>query len=413
MLEALESVVKRVDNNGEPLRYRWVILMLCALCFLFTFITRFTWPPLMPVVVTALGMTMGQAGAFMSAFYLGYVITQIPAGILADRYGVRVILSLSLIIEGIATMTLSLLDSYEVGFNLRILAGLGAGAVFASCSRALVEWFPPEEQGLAFGLLMAAPSGGILATNVLVPYLNQSFGWHGAFQAVGSLTLTAGILILLFMKSNCNYKEKTGNITEGLRFILGNRNLMLTAATGFFLMWLQLGTATWANAYIKSLGFSISQAGQVMAWYGLGGVIAPLVSGIISDRLGGRKSLVLAALVAVVPTTILFGQQTSFSMLCILGFAAGFMSYTVNPQLTIMISQFAGMKWTATANGVSNFLFQLASLLSPWFIGVVIDSTGIFDYVWWILAMGPVISILFIIGVREKSLIRLGMECKY
>ncbi|MBP2656893.1 MAG: sugar phosphate permease, partial [Firmicutes bacterium] len=77
----------------------------------------------------------------------------------------------------------------------------------------------------------------------------------------------------------------------------------------------------------------------------------------------------------------------------------------VNPQLTIMISQFAGMKWAATANGVSNFLFQLASLLSPWFIGLVIDSTGIFDYVWWILAMGPVLSIFFVIGVREKSLI--------
>ncbi|XFO64424.1 putative sulfoacetate transporter SauU [Sporomusa silvacetica DSM 10669] len=387
--------------------------MLCALCFLFTFITRFTWPPLISVVVPALGMTMGQAGAFMSAFYLGYLITQIPAGVLADRYGARVILSLSLLIEGTATMTLSLIDSYELGFNLRILAGFGAGAVFASCSRALVEWFPPKEQGLAFGLLMAAPSGGILITNVLVPHLNQSLGWHGAFLAVGSLTFTAGVLILLLMKSNCTYNEKIGDVSEGLRLIFGNRDLMLTAATGFFLMWLQLGTATWANAYIKSLGFSISQAGQVMAWYGLGGVVAPLVSGIMSDRLDCRKPLVLAALVAVIPTTILFGQQTSFSMLCIVGLAAGFMSYIVNPQLTIMISQFAGMKWAATANGVSNFLFQLASLLSPWFIGLVIDSTGIFDYVWWILAMGPVVSILFILGVREKSVIQLGMGCKY
>ena len=408
MLLPLESLVKLVQNDEAPLRYRWVILTLCALCFLFTFITRFTWPPLISVVVPALGMTMGQAGAFMSAFYIGYVITQIPAGILADRYGARIILSVSLIIEGIATMTLSMIESYEVGFNLRILAGLGAGAVFSSCSRALVEWFPPEEQGLAFGLLMAAPSGGILATNVLVPHLNQSLGGHGAFQVVGALTFTAGILILVLMRSRRASNEKSGAISEGFRKILGNRDLMLTAASGFFLMWLQLGTATWANAYIKSLGFSINQAGQVMAWYGLGGVIAPLVSGIMSDRLVGRKALVITALLAVVPTTVLFGHQTSFTMLCIVGFASGFMSYIVNPQLTVMISQFAGIKWAATANGISNFLFQLASLLSPWFIGLVIDSTGNYNLVWWILAVGPVISTFLVLSVRQKP----GMQAR-
>ena len=60
-----------MQNRTESLQYRWVILVLCVLCFLFSFITRFTWPPLISVIVPALGMSMGQAGGFMSAFYLG------------------------------------------------------------------------------------------------------------------------------------------------------------------------------------------------------------------------------------------------------------------------------------------------------------------------------------------------------
>lgn len=390
-------------NDAAYSKYRWVILLLCAVCFLFTFVTRFTWPPLISVVVPALGMSMSQAGAFMSAFYLGYVVTQIPAGMLADRFGVRLILAFSLIAEGLATMSLSLIHSYDVGFALRIMAGLGAGAVFSSCSRALVEWFPAREQGLAFGILFAAPSGGILVTNILVPPLNQTLGWHGAFQSVGSLTFVAGLLVLLFMRSNRAVAYKQDNVLVGLRYIFSNRLLMLTAAAGFCLMWLQLGIATWANVYIKNLGFSVSDAGQVMALYGLGGVIAPLLSGVISDRLGNRGWLAVAGLVLTVPITLLFGAQTNFAALCAAAFAGGFTSYAVNPQLTVMISQFAGMTWAATANGVSNFLFQLASLVSPLVIGLVLDVSGNFNYVWWILSLGPVIAILLLLRVQAES----------
>lgn len=56
--------MQTVGDSQKMFRYRWVILSLCAGCFLFTFITRFTWPPLIPVVVPALGMKMSQAGQF-------------------------------------------------------------------------------------------------------------------------------------------------------------------------------------------------------------------------------------------------------------------------------------------------------------------------------------------------------------
>lgn len=391
-----------MQNNVKPARYRWVILLLCVLCFLFSFITRFTWPPLIAVIVPDLAMNMGQAGAFMSAFYLGYVITQIPAGLLADRFGVRIILSVCLIVEGLSTASFSLINNYEVGFNLRILAGLASGAVFSSCSRALVEWFPAKEQGMAFGVLTAAPSSGILITNILVPYLNTMVGWRGAFQSVGMLTIFAGVLVFFLMKFNNQPDDKRENITAGLKYILTNKNFILISAAGFFLMWLQLGTATWANVYIKGLGFSVNEAGRVMAYYGLGGAIAPLLSGVVSDMLGCRKWLVIAAFILVVPLTILLGYQTSLAMLCVVGFASGFSSYLANPQLTVLISQAAGIKRAATANGVANCLFQMASLLSPWFIGKVIDFTGNFNFVWWILAAGPAIAILFMLRVYEE-----------
>lgn len=395
--------MENIAAVSKPLRYRWVILALCAACFLFTFITRFTWPPLIPVVVPILGMKMSQAGAFMSAFYIGYVITQIPAGVLADRFGVRLILAGSLVLEGLSTSALGYISTYEMGFNLRILSGLGAGAVYASCSRALMEWFPENERGRAFGVFLAAPSGGILMTNLLVPQLNQVLGWNGAFQAVGSLTIIAGVLVFLFMRSTEDIKVEDKGLLSGVIIFFSSRNLILTALAGFCLMWLELGMATWANAYIKMLGFSVTAAGQVMVFYGLGGVFAPLVSGFVSDLTGQRKWLIITAYLAVIPLTVIFGYQKGLTMLSVMGFVLGFCSYVANPQLTVLISQFAGKEWAATANGVSNFIFQFASLISPWLIGMVIDVTGNFSWVWFIMAAGPLLGLMLMLPVKEAG----------
>jgi len=346
---------------------------------------------------------MSQAGAYMSAFYMGYVITQIPAGVLSDRFGVRVILGVSLILEGISTSSMGFMNSYETGFMLRVIAGFGAGAVYSSCSLALMEWFPPSERGRAFGVFLAAPSGGILMTNLCIPPLNSLVGWQGAFKSVGLLTFTAGILVLLLMRSSGEFKAGEKTLLGGFKVIAKSRGLILTALSGFCLMWLELGTATWANAHIKKLGFTLAEAGYVMMSYGVGGIIAPLLSGVISDRTGHRKWLVIAAYLMSAPLCVIFGYQTALGPLVATGFILGFTSYIANPQLTVLISQFAGKQWAATANGTSNFVFQLASMMGPFILGWSIDVTHSFSIVWWMMAAGPILGILLMLPVRQDE----------
>lgn len=389
-------------KKEEYSQYRWVILALMFLCFVFTFVTRFAWPPLIPVVVPALGMKMTQAGAFMSAFYFGYVITQIPAGLLADRFGVRLILGASLVMEGLSTFGMGYMASYDTGLWLRAITGLGAGAVYAACARALMEWFPAKERGTAFGIMLAAPSGGIILSNYIVPALNQAFSWQGAFKVIGIATVILGIAIYFLVKTSDQPKGEK-SMLAGIKVILGNRNILLTAIAGFCLMWVELGTATWANAYIKKLGFSIADAGMVMIAYGIGGVIAPMVSGYISDKIGNRKLLLIISYILIIPLTVYFGYQTTISMLSIVGFLFGFCSYLANPQLTVLISEYAGREWAATANGFSNFVFQLASMIGPMILGWSIDSTGNFNTVWYMMAAGPLVGIFVLLAIGKDK----------
>lgn len=396
----MEKAVKSTDETVVP--YRWVILALMVCCFVFTFFVRFTWPPLIPVVVPVLGMKMTQAGAYMSAFYLGYIITQVPAGILADRFGVRVILALSLIIEGISTFGMGYITTYDSGFALRVITGLGAGAVYSACARSLMEWFPAQERGTAFGIMLGAPSAGIVLSSVIVPPLNTAVGWAGAFKLVGIATILVGIAIFLLVRSSEQTKGG-GSMFGGFKIVFGSRDLILTALAGFCLMWVELGTATWAIAHVKKLGHSLGAAGSVMMFYGIGGLISPAISGYVSDRIGHRKWILIVALLIIAPMTVVFGYQTDLTMLCVMGFLFGFCSYLANPHLTILISEFAGKQWAATANGASNVIFQTAPMIGPVVMGWSIDTTGSFSTVWWVMAAGPLVAILLMLPVNPEN----------
>ena len=260
------------DPQAQP--FRWVILAMMALTFVITFFIRMTWPPLIPVVVPILHMKMSQAGAFMSAFYIGYVITQIPAGVLADRLGVRAILTCSLLVLGLSTIGMGSISSYDQGFYLRVLTGLGAGAVFGAAIRALVEWFHPRERGLAFGIMFASPSAGIALSSIIVTPLNAAFGWQNAFRISGLIAVVFGIIVFLLVRTSSS-TQKSPSMFAGFPIVFGNRDLLLTSAAGFCLMWVELGTATWVVASVKKLGLSLGVAGAVMAAYGLGGILIP------------------------------------------------------------------------------------------------------------------------------------------
>ncbi|MGO8900509.1 MAG: MFS transporter, partial [Isosphaeraceae bacterium] len=64
---------------------------------------------------------------------------------------------------------------------------------------------------------------------------------------------------------------------------------------------------------------SLAVAGSILTLYGVGGVLGPIISGVISDKLGDRKYILIIALAVTAPVTIIFGYQTSVLSLSILG----------------------------------------------------------------------------------------------
>jgi len=180
--------------------YRWIIMALAASAFLMAFVSRFAWPPLMPKMMEVMNIDRTEGLAYMTAFYIGYIATQIPGGALADRLGPRLVLAMALLLQGLGTLGLGFTENYQAGFALRIVCGLGGGCVYSSCLKALVTWFSPAQRGLPIAIVMSAPTLGVAGANYLLPALEASFGWSQAFIWVGVLVAFIGVLIGFLMK---------------------------------------------------------------------------------------------------------------------------------------------------------------------------------------------------------------------
>lgn len=85
------------SSDRSQATLKWMVLLLTVFSYLMGSIVSFAWPPIIAVASPELGIDMTRAGLYMSAFYIGYVITHVPAGFLADRFGVRYLIGGALI----------------------------------------------------------------------------------------------------------------------------------------------------------------------------------------------------------------------------------------------------------------------------------------------------------------------------
>ncbi|ARE86867.1 Hexuronate transporter [Clostridium formicaceticum] len=394
--------MKHVESNNA----KWFYLVLMVLSFTVTFMTRFIWPPLISTVAPILNLSAAQSGAYMSAFYIGYVITQIPGGVWADKFGVKFTLSLSLLVGGLATVGMSLISVYSVGFALRLMTGLGAGSVMACCTRLIADNFDQSESGVAFGILLTGPTLGLLIANQLGAALLNSIGWQGAFRVVGIITIIIAVIVFVLVKPQEKETTSQKKITffSGIKTFFTTRNLIGIGLSGFFYMFVALGTATWANAHLANLGFAGGEAASVMTLYSVGGIIGSIITGLIVKKFNlDQRNFLIAVYVIIAGVAITFGNQSQLGALRGIGFLFGLCSYLPNAHLNSLVLKFVNKELAASVMGVQNFMFQLASIIAPAILGWTIDITGNFNTVWYSLGASPIIGIFFLLIIKQSK----------
>lgn len=140
-----------------------------------------------------------RLGWIFSAFLLGYAGFQIPAGVLAVRYGPRKVLTYGILLWAVATALTAMLPSglphvLMVLIAIRFALGIGESVIYPAANQFVARWVPQKERGIINGLIFAGVGAGSGLTPPLITWIILNYGWRGAFWFTAALmTMGAGV----------------------------------------------------------------------------------------------------------------------------------------------------------------------------------------------------------------------------
>lgn len=144
-------------------------------------------------------------GVILASFYVGYVITHIPGGYLADRFGGKYTLSIGILSTALLTLITPICIVHGGAYTLialRILIGLGEGTTFPALSALLASWIPLHERSKLGALVFGGGQvGTIIGSSLSGVLLDYYDGWSSVFYFFGGMGIVW--FILFVSKPNC------------------------------------------------------------------------------------------------------------------------------------------------------------------------------------------------------------------
>jgi ACS family hexuronate transporter-like MFS transporter len=176
------------SHGGIP-NLRWWIVGLLFLSSVINYVDRQTLSVLARTIQNDLGLSDGDYARVVQGFLLTYTISYLVSGRITDWLGTRVSMATFIIWWSLANIGTAFASSLLTLGLWRMLLGMGEPGNWTVGPKALSEWFPARERGLAYGMFTMGATVGATVAPPLIAWLALSYGWRGAFVITGLLGL--------------------------------------------------------------------------------------------------------------------------------------------------------------------------------------------------------------------------------
>jgi sugar phosphate permease len=356
-------------------RYRWLILAAGTLSATSLAAVQIGISAITPELRDAYGLSLAQIGVVLAAANAGMVVTLLAWGIITDRVGERLALTVGL--AGAAVSLFAAAATNTFGALVVALAATGAFAasVNSASGRAVMHWFARDERGLALGIRQASVPLGGFAGALALPAIVSHHGVHAAFFALGMNCVLWALLAAVVLRE----RDVDEHVAEELRSPLRDARMWLLCWSSSLVLAGQLAIMSYVVLFLHDArGLSTARAALVLAAVQVGGAAARILTGRLSDRTGRRiplfvrvsvllavslaaaAVLVHAPLVVLVPVLVVAGT---------LGMSWNGLSFTA-------AAEAAGARRSGAAIGFQQTVLAIGGLLIPiWFAALVSSAS--------------------------------------
>jgi MFS family permease len=331
------------------------------------------------------------------------------AGGLADRFGAfrvlivgSVLYALGLVLMGLATSGLAFTGSAG------LLLGLAqSGTTYAVVYGVIGRNVAADKRSWAMGVAAAAGSFGQFLMVPVENWLIGGIGWQQALFVLGCLALA--IVPLAFGLKEPPYVKAAGvqqSIGHALREAFAHPSFRWLTA-GYFVCGFQVVfIGVHMPSYLRDHGLSPNVATTALALIGLFNVIGTYAAGTLGQHL--PKRYILSSIYTLRSIAIVIFLYVPLTPMSVYVFSAvmGVLWLSTVPVTNAVLAQVFGVQYLSMLGGMVFFSHQIGSFLGVWLGGMLYDSTGSYDIVWWIAVALGIFAALANLPVKESAVVR-------
>ncbi|MGF6962435.1 MFS transporter [Paraburkholderia youngii] len=397
-------MLKAAQRQGRS-KVRWWIAGLMWAAIAINYIDRTVLSAAAPRIQSEFHLSAIEMGVVMSAFFWSYALLQLPAGLLADRFGQKKVLGFAVLWWSLATAATGIASGFRSLVALRVALGVGEAGAYPSNAGIATRWFPRTERATVAGIFDSGSKLGGAIAMPLIAGLLTAFDWKLTFV----LTATLGIVwFLVWLASftdspadhpRVNAEElahiESDKVTQDTRQptrrqwrrLFAHRNIWAMCIGFFMINYNSYFFITWLPTYLmKERCMSVLEMGWIASLPLIASIIVEIFAGWASDRVFASGKLSLTA------TRKLF-LVIGLVMASSIGFAA----FAQSPFVAVLLLCIAKSGTTVAASqvwalpgdvappdsvsmvaGLQNTISNLGGVVGPIVTGAIVGATGSF-----------------------------------
>jgi len=374
-------------------------------------------------------LVSGVASLFMFSRGTLAILT----GRVTDRYGPKIIVAIGGFFLGLGLILTSRSSAaWQLYLFYGLMGGFGLSVAFAPLMATVSRWFV-SKRGLAIGIVAAGIGVGTAVMPPLANYLIATYeGWSQPYIILGLLTWIILIPGALLLRRSPEEKgllplgkaEAIAGGDEGNSNIVKKGDSHTSERAGFSLkdaihtkaFWVLLAMIVFWSICVQmtmihifphatNLGITREVAANFMIVIGVFSIIGRLVMGAVSDRLGGKRTLVICL---VLQALVIFWllRATDIWMLYLFAAVFGFAYGGCVPQLPVIAGEIFELKSIGAIIGVQMLGVAIGGAIGPLLGGYVFDVTASYYFAFTVSGMCTIIALILLAFIRVPGKLR-------
>lgn len=413
--------------SKKATKVRWMFALIFFLIGVIAYMDRANISYIAQPMMEDLNMNKTQFGMLASVFAAGYALMQVPAGIMAEKFGPKKMLTFALVWWSAFTILTGIVKNHGLLYTMRFLFGIGEGPMYPSNAVFNTYWFAKSEKGRASSALLAGSYFGPVIAPFVTIAIYQAFGWEAVFFIFGAIGIVIAAIWAIIAKDLPEHHKMVNEAEKA--YIMENRDVVQTdkksapwgiffkrfsffAIAGqyfvvqfvitLFLIWLPTYLQEEYHVVLKDMKF-LAAAPWLMMF------ILIMAGGTISDAIISRgysrfraRALIAIFGFIVFAVSLFLSVQTNDMMMNLIYLSLCLGGVGLSMGMSWASATDLGRNFSGTVSGWMNLWGNVGAFLSPMLGGYLVQHYG-WDTTFYLMIIPAVLAIVLWFFVKPDQ----------